>query len=126
MRVSDPWDKPVVLTRMWCIYEIFRCIALDCKLSVTLRWVHVGERLMYSNDIHTSSYLLPHHHHCSESNAIALSKQPRNWFASGGLLERIDVRSASASVESDLRMIRQAITDTVGFEVLNQQVCVSA
>jgi len=33
---ADPWDGPVVLTRIWCLWELFCCEQAGAKLSVCL------------------------------------------------------------------------------------------
>ena len=90
--VLMPWDKPVLLTRAWCLWEIYATI----KTQSTL---HVGfppnEMAAFRRGIETD------HMRCIEEMAA------------------LDVSQGKAFREEDRAMIMQAIVEHVGVEAMN-------
>ncbi|KAI8843962.1 hypothetical protein BJ741DRAFT_589673 [Chytriomyces cf. hyalinus JEL632] len=34
--VLEPWDKPITLTRVWCVFEIFSCVTVNGQFHVAM------------------------------------------------------------------------------------------
>jgi len=52
--VMAPWDKPVTLTRAWCILELYACCSSGCRFEVALpeaQRADMAEDLMWENDV---------------------------------------------------------------------------
>jgi len=50
--VMAPWDKPVTLTRAWCILELYACCSSGCRFEVALpqaQRAQLARDLMYKN-----------------------------------------------------------------------------
>ncbi|CAK9068670.1 Tartrate-resistant acid phosphatase type 5 (TR-AP) (Tartrate-resistant acid ATPase) (TrATPase) (Type 5 acid phosphatase) (Uteroferrin) (UF) [Durusdinium trenchii] len=97
LALMAPWDNPVYVSRVWCVFEIFTAVNENCELTVILPPV---EMKRFSGTIHDG----------------VLDK---HLWAS---LEQLDVQRADASVASDKENILRIVADGVGFDCLNQVV----
>jgi hypothetical protein len=89
-----PWRSPILLTRMWCIFEIFRCLALGIKVSAV---VSPGDAADIADYVHTGGKL---------ADAVV----------------SLDGQVATASFPADKDIISRTIQKTVGFEEINSMV----
>ena len=48
-----PWDRPISLTRVWCLYEIY--LAVQADLEITIAMTTEGQRAWQSAMQNTSS-----------------------------------------------------------------------
>jgi tetratricopeptide (TPR) repeat protein len=92
--VMSPWDKPVTLTRAWCILELYACCSSStpCRFEVALpnaQQVKLADDLLGST---TAFY---------------------------AFLECIDSQSSECSRESDRQSIFAAVRSSVGFAALD-------
>ena len=88
----SPWDHPVALTRIWCLFEILTAMTSDTPITVELP----------PNDVAAFD--------------AALSDDFSNIRSS---LCHIDSANAQATNPIDLQRIREQIKSTVGFTALN-------
>ncbi|CAE7325852.1 unnamed protein product [Symbiodinium necroappetens] len=99
LALMAPWDRPVYVTRAWCVFELFTAISDEsCRLTVVMP---PSEVVKFCGSI---------------ANTGALTSYL--WSA----LEQLDLETAQASVASDKDMILQIVRDGVGLESLNQVV----
>jgi hypothetical protein len=96
--VLDPWDAPLCLTRVWCLYELVQTI----------------------NFPGTAVYLsMP----TEERTAFLRRLRSRDTRAMvEQALEMFDARHAQASVEEDRAMIFGLILESGGFDQFNRHV----
>ena len=51
--VMCPWDRPVTLTRAWCVLELYACCSSGCRFEIALpqtQRAQLTRDLMYKND----------------------------------------------------------------------------
>mmetsp|Transcript_9676 Transcript_9676/g.25040 ORF Transcript_9676/g.25040 Transcript_9676/m.25040 type:complete len:358 (-) Transcript_9676:58-1131(-) len=101
--VLDPWDKPVCLTRVWCLFELVHSLQPSVELDLT---VPAAERARFVNALH------------------------QDPGAMQAMLTNFDARNASASGDADREAILMVIAhyfggiledDDDGLEYFNQE-----
>ena len=114
--ILDPWDEPVTFTRVWCLFEALWTLIEGSALEVMFPQ---SEREVVLCMHFTSLLLrwLPW-----QAFAAALMDEERSDFRVITALSKLDVRTATATVKSDIAMIFKMIEDSVGFHELNTQV----
>ena len=93
--ILHPWDRPIPLTRAWCVWEMY------CTLD-TRAEMHIRQPLRDAEQLER-----------------ALAKNPKETME---LVARIDAAKAEAWKESDREMIHAAVKGSVGFDALNAMV----
>jgi hypothetical protein len=83
-----PWRSPLLLTRMWCIFEIFRCLALGIDVTAVV----------------------------SPEDAESIHAFVKNGGELMSEVVHIDAECATASVPTDKENISRTIKKTVGFD----------
>jgi hypothetical protein len=96
--VLDPWADPVVLRRVWCLFEVYRAIELNA--DVLMCFSRREAKRFYQK----------------------LSAKPRQVSGKDALVPTIDAARAEASVEKDRLLIHSIIADTIGYEAFNSKV----
>jgi hypothetical protein len=86
-----PWRSPLLLTRMWCIFEIYRCLALGIRVSAVV----------------------------SPSDAEDLHAYVASGGELIDEVVGLNTAVATASVPADRDIISRTITKTVGFGEVN-------
>ena len=85
MLCADPWDRPVALTRMWCLYEIVHC--------------NEAEGVLFALAM------------APTERAAFLRALQRDHASVESALTHFDSRAAKASIESDRVMIMSLIEE---------------
>ncbi|KAJ3038988.1 Kinesin light chain 3 [Rhizophlyctis rosea] len=94
LAIWSPWNKPITLTRAWCVYELYTGSIND---NVNLRIaMPPGEALAFRDSIATD---------------------PGVFY---GTISSIKSDQTTATKAEDLAAVRKAITETVGFEALDR------
>ena len=93
--VLDPWDAPVPLTRVWCLWELLCAVEGNTRLEVTLSPVQAA------------------------AFAAALT---RDFDSIATSLSRVDARQSMAHLQSDKDTIFAAVEKGCGFTQLNATV----
>lgn len=94
-----PWQDPVYLTRVWCIFELYCAHNEGCEVTI----------------------VMPHREKESLEQAIFGSDE-KNINAVHEALAKTKVQNAKASIESDRLTILQMVEEAPGFAVLNHKV----
>lgn len=97
--VLDPWDKPVCLTRAWCLFEMLHCELHQRQLTAT--HAHAGTSRGRQMLMHLA--LAP-----SEQRGLARAMHANTLQVEKALVN-FDSRNASASLAKDRRMIFEMI-----------------
>jgi hypothetical protein len=98
-----PWDAPVPLTRVWCLWELHCAIKLGAEVI-----------MCFSSGQAKEFY--------ERLKQLQLQQQAGGMSTKGeGLVPTIDVRKAQATKEEDRVRIFTEIEDTVGIERFNAQ-----
>jgi len=98
LALMTPWDEPVYVTRVWCVFEVFTAVNdPNCELTV----------------------ILPPEEMKTFCDSIATGSLDRYLWSS---LEQLDVETAEASVAADKEQILQIVSNGVGCAYLNQVV----
>jgi hypothetical protein len=87
-----PWDRPVPLSRAWCLFELYVALESKCKLSMCFGREDTG--------------------------ALFAAVKDRNFTAADAVGE-IDAANADASVASDKALIIGLIENTMGIQRFN-------
>ena len=85
--VLDPWDRPVSLTRIWCLFELLQSLHDGVSLELTL---------------------------APDEQRRLVAELQRDYTGVLRLLTAFDVRTADVSVEADRALILQMIASTFG------------
>ncbi len=92
-----PWNDPIYLTRVWCIFELFTSHRHNCNLTISMPPREKLSMIQTLNTAEGISFLF-------------------DVFASTA------VENAQASEESDKTRILSMVRDSIGFEELNNEV----
>jgi hypothetical protein len=96
--VLDPWADPVVLRRVWCLFEVYRAIELEA--DVLMCYSRREAKQFYQK----------------------LNARPREVSGTDPLVPTIDAAKAEASVEADRELIQKIITESIGYDAFNKKV----
>jgi len=95
--MAKPWNKPVALTRLWCIYELAHALIGKSKVAIILP--PKGKQDFQENLVNNLDNV---------------------WEFCLGLFKNIDSKNATATMEKDVRDIRTFIRkDLGGFDAVN-------
>jgi len=97
--MMGPWQEPLYLKRIWCIFEFFTATANDIPISI----------------------IMPHR----EANRMThelIGREGRGVDALYIALQSIDIQQACASVEEDKVRILRLVEESVGFNNVNRSV----
>ncbi|CAB9501139.1 Kinesin light chain [Seminavis robusta] len=100
LAMMAPWNAPVYITRIWCIFEIFTAHTNGCTIDIVMPPKEKGTLEEVVDD---------------KGGEFALTTLY-------GTLSNTKVEEAKASVESDRLAILHQLESTVGYSVLNNQV----
>ncbi|KAJ3041418.1 Kinesin light chain 3 [Rhizophlyctis rosea] len=92
LMIITPWDKPITLTRAWCIFELYATVATKSNFHVSLPPAEIFDL----------------------RSALTL-----NISRIHGLAASINTEASEASNADDLIAIQEAIRETVGFKALD-------
>jgi len=90
--MAEPWRNPVVLTRLWCIFEIAQAVLGETEIKI----------------------ILPPEQEEKFQHSLKNEVMKSVWVFMSKILEQIDSRNAKASMESDIQDIRNFIQDKLG------------
>jgi len=90
-----PWDRPVIMTRVWCLYEMFTALNADTTLNMCFS-ADEGAKFI----------------HALRNDQVGFIDEQ---------IRSIDVQECNASVASDKVMILDKIEKACGFEDFNTQ-----
>ncbi|KAJ3033660.1 Kinesin light chain 3 [Rhizophlyctis rosea] len=90
--VLYPWDRPITLTRAWCVFELYACIKSNSQFHITLPPSQ------------------------TESMKALIEDNPQSIYQTIAAMKSED---SDATVSADLDAIQTAIRQTVGFAALN-------
>eukprot|EP00557_Chaetoceros_sp_GSL56_P001646 CAMPEP_0176503402 /NCGR_PEP_ID=MMETSP0200_2-20121128/15343_1 /TAXON_ID=947934 /ORGANISM="Chaetoceros sp., Strain GSL56" /LENGTH=762 /DNA_ID=CAMNT_0017902689 /DNA_START=2361 /DNA_END=4649 /DNA_ORIENTATION=- len=102
--LMSPWNSPVYLTRVWCIFELHKAYSNECNLMIAMppeEELKMIESVLRGEDVDEGT---------------------------GGIhdlydaLNNTNIEDAQASREDDRKRILQMVEETTGAEVLNNQV----
>ena len=93
----DPVIQPKVLSQAWCFFELYTAIALQCKIEILVT--------DYQQD-YLNSFV--------EQNGPAAVERT--------LLDKLSSEDASAEVPTELASIQKAISSTIGFNRLDEEI----
>lgn len=101
LAMTSPWDAPLYLTRVWCIFELYTAIENNCNMAVI---APTRERKDFIDGLRSS---------------IKGADQMKKLITTLGTT---DVRHAMASVKSDLTSILRLIESGPGYDCFNAMV----
>ncbi|KAJ3037306.1 Kinesin light chain 3 [Rhizophlyctis rosea] len=93
--VSIPWDHPIVLTRAWCLYELYACEASKTSFDIALPAPKIQSFIQSLSD-------------------------ENNTFTS--MLTSIDSASSTATLPTDLHTLHETIRTSIGFDTLDRTI----
>jgi len=89
--MARPWENPVALTRLWCIFEIAHAVLSSTEIEIILCPEEIKN---FQHSLRTNI--------------------KDSWELLGELFKNIDSRNATASKESDIEKIGQFIENELG------------
>jgi len=95
--MMSPWEAPTYITRVWCAFELFTAVQ--------------------SKDVEVTIQMPPRELISFQQHLMEV--QDRVEVAIGGILGKLDVQKAEASVKEDLTRILQLIQEGIRFEKFN-------
>ena len=120
-----PWNRPVVLTRVWCLFEIFHALNLGIPISVamtpddqrnSLKAVQANPRSSNANDSTSVTEIVVYDtEQRTPTDQLANgAKGEADSQLTGAAYADIDVRQAKATVPEDKAKIFKEVENTPG------------
>jgi hypothetical protein len=114
LMLLHPWDKPIVLSRAWCLFEIFTAIVTKANVQMLFR---PDQEDLFNTFCRNAA----RENGIALQNSIAYNTTCPDRIDVSRRIPKVDAMQAAATVAADKTMILNRISQDVGMERYNEQ-----